>query len=135
MAHSLSYLMGAGEISDGDLEKIGAEIKEKRSSGSRKLVIPNESLPRYVEAIKEKLTPGFWNEIVGEKIHFIFKFADGSTREFDLSPNNEKEIDNLCAVFNNKTPNPVPNVYKYLLDNSFYHDLILEYYPDLINRK
>lgn len=132
---SLSFLMGGGDILDKELETLGVEIVQKDPDGDRSLRIPDESLPQYIELIKDKLTPRFWNEIVGEKeILFIFKFKDGSIKEQVLSPENERENDELCAEFNNEPPGKTHNVYKYISENKFYHDFMLEHYADLINR-
>ncbi len=135
MSNYLSYLMGAEEILDGELEDLNIDIVGKTESGSRKLNIPSEHLLEYVEIIKNKLTKGFWNEIVGnEEIIFIFKFKDGTVKELKLSTENESEIDKLCAKFNNESPNQIINVYKWLSENDFYHDFMLQHYSNLINR-
>ena len=136
MANNLSYLMGAEKIQDTELENFGIEIKDKTTDGYRMLVIPDDKLSQYIELIKAKMTNGFWNEVVGEKeIVFIFKFQDGHIEEYKLSPENEREIDKLCAGFNNEPPDKTANVYKYISDNKFYHDFMLEHYSDMINRK
>ena len=132
---NLSFLMGGLDISDKELEVLGIEIVQKNPDGDRSLRISEESLLQYIELIKTKLAPGFWNEIVGEKeILFIFKFKDGSVKEQKLSPENERENDELCAEFNNEPPGKTHNVYKYISENKFYHDFMLEHYADLINR-
>jgi hypothetical protein len=93
-------------------------------------------LSPYIELIKAKLDDGFWNEIVGAtEIIFIFKFRDGSIKKYRLSPENEREINDLCIKFNNEPPDLTPNVYKYISDNKFYHDFMMENYADMINRK
>lgn len=131
----LSYLMGAGEIQDQELKDLNVEVVGKTEGGSRKLKIPQEHLPEYIALVKDKLTEGFWNEIVGaEKIIFIFKFKGGSVKEYKLSPINESEIDQLCAEFNNESPDKTANVYKYISENDFYHDFMVEHYSNLINR-
>lgn len=128
--------MGADDIQDKELENLDIEIQDRTSDGIRMLVVPEEKLAQYIELIKAKLTNGFWNEIVGEKeIIFIFKFKDGHIKEYMLSPENEKEIDDLCIEFNNEPPDLTPNVYKYISDNKFYHDFMMEHYSDMINRK
>src|SRR3989344_4652650 len=128
---NLSFLMGGGDISDEELEALGIEILRKDPDGDRSLRISRESLPEYIKIIKAKLTAGFWNEIVGEKeILFIFKFKDGSIKEQILSPENERENDELCAEFNNEPPGKAHNVYKYISENKFYHDFMLEHYAD-----
>lgn len=127
--------MGAGDIQNKDLEALNIKFNERVESGSRKLEIPQENLSQYIELVKAKLDKGFWNEIVGSReIIFIFKFKDGSVKEYKLSVENEAEIDKLCAVFNNEPPDKIANVYKYLSENDFYHDFILEHYSDQINR-
>ncbi len=135
MPYYLSFLMGGANIQDSQLEALNIQIKEKDSDGDRKLIIPAENLVQYTELIKTGLTPGFWNEIIGaEKIIFIFKLKDGSVKEYKLSPENEQEIDKLCAELNNESPDKTANVYKYISENSFYHDFMLEHYRDMINR-
>lgn len=105
--------MGADKIQDKELKVLNIEIVETTESGSRKLKIPKEHLSEYIELKKNKLAEGFWNEIVGaDEILFIFKFKDGSVKEYKLSPDNESEIS----------------------ENDFYHDFMLEHYPRLINR-
>ena len=132
---NLSFLMGGGDISDGELEALGIEIVQKNPNGDRSLRISEECLPEYIKLIKAKLMTGFWNEIVGEKeILFIFKFKDGSIKEQALSPENERENDELCAEFNNEPPGKTHNVYKYISENKFYHDFMLQHYADLMNR-
>lgn len=136
LQYHLSYLMGAENIQDAELEYLDVKIKDKTSDGDRMLIIPNDKLSQYIKLIKVKLTNGFWNEIVGEKeIIFIFKFQDGHIEEYKLSLENEREIDKLCAEFNNESPDATINVYKWLSDNKFYHDFMMEYYTDMINRK
>ena len=132
---NLSFLMGGGDISDEEFEALGIEIVRKDPDGDRSLKISEEGLLQYTELIKAKLMPGFWNEIVGEKeILFIFKFKDGSIKVQKLSQENERENDELCAEFNNEPPGKTHNVYKYISENKFYHDFMLEHYADLINR-
>ena|SRR3989344_6297117 len=131
----LSFLMGGKEIQNEQLEDLGVKIVEKDSDGDRKLQIPQESLSGYLELIRSQLEPGFWNEVIGEKeIIFTFKFKDGQIKEYRLSPENESEIDKLCAELNNEPPEKTANVYKYISENSFYHDFMAQHYLDLINR-
>lgn len=125
--------MGADKITDKELGDLDVE---KDEDDDRALKIPKEKLPQYIELIKAKLSEGFWNEIIWEsEIIFIFKFKDGSIKEYRLSPENEQEIDKLCAELNNEPEDKTANVYKYISDNKFYHDFMLEHYADMINRK
>lgn len=132
----LSYLMGGDDISDEEIKLLDVSIEVKNDDGDRSLKIPAEKLPQYIELIKTKLSKGFWNEIIGaNEIIFIFKFDDSSIKKYILSPENEQEIDKLCAKFNNEPEDKTANVYKYISENKFYHDFMIEYYSDLINRK
>lgn len=107
-----SYLMGAENISDTDLEQVGVKVVGKTDSGSRKMEIPKDSLAGYIALIKTKLTNGFWNEIVGsKKILFIFRFKDGHVEEYTLSSENEQQVNKLCAEFNDELPEKTANVY------------------------
>ncbi|MDP3793003.1 MAG: hypothetical protein Q8Q89_04745 [bacterium] len=131
----LSYLMGADMIQDKELEDLGIKIEDKTPDGDRMIKISDKELAKYIELIKLKLANGFWNEIIGGKdIIFIFKFKDGSVKEYKLSADNEQEIDKLCAEFNNEPPVLTPNVYKYISDNKFYHDFMMKHYSDMVNR-
>lgn len=131
----LSYLMGADKISDHELTAFGIEIVGKTESGSRKLNIPPSAIKVYRDLIKEKITPGFWNEFLDEnEIQFIFKLEDGTIREYTLSPENEREINELCSKLNNEPPDKTANVYKYISGNDFYHDFMMEHYKEMIER-
>ena len=131
----LSYLMGVKNLSDRQLKEVGVKIESKNTDGDRTIKVPEEKLSGYIEIVKDSLNPGFWNEIIGaKKIVFIFKFKDGVIREYKLSPNNEKEISKLCTQFNNDPIEKTANVYKYISENKFYHDFMVEHYSDLINR-
>ena len=127
--------MGAEKIEDKELGDLDIKIEERDADGDRSIKILEEKLSQYIELVKNKLAEGFWNEIIGEKeILFIFKFKDGNIKEYELSPENEQEIDKLCAEFNNESPDKTANVYKYISDNKFYHDFMIEHYSDMINR-
>jgi len=131
----LSYLMGADDITDQELESINVEIVGKTDTGSRKLLIPEQSLKLYIQLITNKLNKGFWNEVVGaENILFVFRFEDGHVEQFTLSPENEQQIDALCAEFNNESPDKTANVYMYISENDFYHDFMMRHYRELIER-
>jgi len=127
--------MGANQIENQDLTDLGISIEKTMVDGDRTLKIPEEKLSQYIELIKAKLDSGFWNEVIGaEEIIFIFQFKNGSNKEYRLSAENEQEIDKLCAEFNNEPTDKTANVYKYISDNKFYHNFMLEHYADLINR-
>ena len=131
----LSYLMGAENMLDDEITSLSISIEEKDQNGHRSLKIPEEKLLQYIELVKTKLSKGFWNEIIGAKeILFIFKIEDGSIKEYKLSPENEQEIDKLCAKLNNEPADKTAHVYKYISENKFYHDFMIKHYSDLINR-
>jgi hypothetical protein len=131
---ALSYLMGADDIQDKDLENVGILIKSRTNSGSRKLEILKNYIPEYITLIVSKLNSGFWNEIVADdKIIFIFKHDDGSVKEYELTPENEREIALLCEEFNDEPSGKTTNVYKYLSENDYYHDYMMKYYADMVN--
>ncbi|MBI4032718.1 hypothetical protein HY374_03370 [Candidatus Berkelbacteria bacterium] len=131
----LSYLMGAEQIEDQELEALGVTIVGHAGHGNRKLKIPSQRVDDYRILIKEKMTPGFWNEFLDERaIHFIFKLKDHTVKEFTLSPDNEREIDTLCAQLNNEPPDKTANVYRYIADNDFYHDFMTKHYQALVER-
>jgi len=73
MSSYLSYLMGAENIQDAELEDLGVKIKDRTSDGDRMLVIPDDKLSRYVEFIKVKLANGFWNEVIFNKDNYKIK--------------------------------------------------------------
>lgn len=127
--------MGAEQIQDTEITTLNIEIKGKTDNGSRMLKIPEAKLSQYIKLVKDRLTNGFWNEVVGEQqIIFVFKFSDGSTKEYKLSLENEREIDTLCAQFNNESSDKTANVYKYISENDFYHDFMMKHYEAFINR-
>lgn len=131
----LSYLMGADKIEDRELLDLDVEITNDGTDGDRKLIIPADRLEDYFDLLKRKMTQGFWNEVIGaDQIVFLFKFEDGSLKRFVLSPENEKEINDLCVQFNNEPPDNTPNVYKYISENNFYHDFMVGHYGELIDR-
>ena len=135
MDQYLSYLMGGEDISDGDLTTLNIKIVDRTPEGYRMLKVPPAALNKYKELVRQKMTPGFWNEIVGsQEIIFLFRFKDGVIKEYVLSPDNEKEIDTLCAEFNNEPLDKTANVYKSIAENSFYHDFMLKHYAGFIDR-
>ncbi len=133
MPYYLSYLMGATKIQDKELQDLGIEIVGKSKSGSRKLQIPATTLIGYSSLIKKKLSKGFWNEVIGsESIKFIFKYKDGKTKEYTLSSYNEAEIGKLFSEFNGDSLDKTANVYKYISENDFYRDFVIEHYSNFL---
>lgn len=116
-----SYLMGASKITDEELKEIGVKIKKEED---RLLMIPQNKINDYIKIIEDKLDNGFWNEVVGNKIIFIFKLKNGQVKKFELNRDNQEEIAKLCAKFNNKEYKKEEDILEYLLDNKFYSDYV-----------
>jgi hypothetical protein len=127
--------MGASQIQDIDLINLGVEIVGTKPDGDRTLKIPEDNIEEYKELIRSSLDNGFWNDIVGEKeIIFIFKFKDGSIKEYILSDENEVEVSKLCSDFSGESEDKTANVRKFISGNSFYKDFMNEYYSDILNK-
>jgi leucyl-tRNA synthetase len=120
-----SYLMGAKNIADAELSAINVKILKKLESGSRSLEIPESSLIDYIRLIKEKLNSGFWNEIVGKEILFIFKDKTGKTEEIILTKNTSSKIERLGAEYNSEPYLGQASTWKWLAENETYKDLII----------
>jgi hypothetical protein len=120
----LSFLMGADAIADHELTDLGVKILKGAGTPFRGLLIPGGSLPAYTALIREKLTPGFWNDILGRKILFIFKLKDSSVRELALSDATRPEIARLCSSLNNDPIEKTSDMPRYLAGNPFYREAI-----------
>lgn len=125
----LSFLMGVDAIADDDLTDLGVKILERHGSAARGLLVPASSLSPYSALVRERLSPGFWNEIVGRQgILFIFKLTDGTVREFALSEATSSEISQLCSSLNDDPIEKTSDLPRYLSGNLFYKDLIAALY-------
>ena len=83
----LSFLMGADAIADHELTSLGVKILKGGGSAFRGLLIPEGSLSAYKALVREKITPGYWNDILGrQEILFIFKLTDGTVAVGDHAP-------------------------------------------------
>jgi hypothetical protein len=121
----LSFLMGAGAIADDELTSLGIKIVKGAGTPFRGLLIPAGSLPAYKVLIREKLTPGFWNDIVGlHQILFMFKLKDNTIRELELSETTRAEIARLCSSLNNDPIEKTSDMPGYLAGNPYYRELI-----------
>jgi hypothetical protein len=98
----LSFLMGAAAITDADLTNLGVTILERHGSSARGLLVPAASLPGYSAMVGEKLSPGFWNEVVGH----------------------QSQISRLCSSLNDDPIEATSDVPRYLAGNPFYRELI-----------
>ncbi|MCA9371720.1 leucine--tRNA ligase [Candidatus Woesebacteria bacterium] len=121
-----SYLMGADDISNKDLESIGVIIAEQKENNVRLLEIPKKSIEEYKKLIRKKLSSGYWNELVGEEIWFCFKDTKENISEYVYSEGNKKEIGKLCAEYNNDPLEKTQNLYLYLASNDWYINLMIQ---------
>jgi hypothetical protein len=121
----LSFLMGADAIADDELTSLGIKIVKGAGTPFRGLLIPEGSLPAYKGLIREKLTPGFWNDILGRReILFMFKLKDNTIRELELSEATRSEIARLCSSLNNDPIEKTSAMPRYLAGNPYYRELI-----------
>jgi len=121
----LSFLMGADAIADHVLTSLGVKLVNGAGTPFRGLLIPAGSLPAYKALIREKLTPGFWTDILGRReVLFIFKLKDNTIRELTLSDATRSEIARLCSSLNNDPIEKTSDVLRYLASNAFYTELI-----------
>ena len=108
-----SYLMGIKDITK--LKDEGFIIDEIDGDYGIKFEKNKEKI--YEDFVIENLGPGYWNEYLGEKFVFIFKFIDGSVKKYVYDKTNEEEIFKLCCEFAEYT---FPSFQQMLEDNSFY---------------
>jgi len=121
----LSFLMGVDAITDDNLTDVGVKILQRHGATARELLVPSASLASYTTLVREQLSPGFWNEIVGSReILFIFKLADSTVIEFALSESTAPQIAQLCSSLNGDALEKTSDVLGYLAENSLYRDLI-----------
>lgn len=119
-----STLMGGAQISDDQLKKIGVTVVS-RQSDARNIEVPADSFGDFQELIRQKLEPGFWNEVIGDDIWFCFKDTNGKCREFVLDQHNYDQVAQLCSQYS-KTPLEITqNLWKYLASNPWYIELII----------
>lgn len=118
-----SYLMGGKNITDKELVKLNIKIIEQTKSG-RKIEIPKRNILKYEELVKSKMEPGYWNEYVGDKIVFIFKEKNSQIMRYVLKTNNERDISDLAAKYNNQEVNPLL-VWNWLAEVDLYKDLVI----------
>jgi hypothetical protein len=63
----LSFLMGADAIADDELTDLGVEFLQGPGSAFRGILIPANRVSAYKAPMRLKITPCFWNDIVGHQ--------------------------------------------------------------------
>lgn len=120
-----SFLIGAAEITDADLTNLQIKITTTKTD-ARKLEIPTQSLTAYLKLVADKLEPGFWNEVVGDEVWFVFKHKSGKLEQFTLDQTNTEIIAKLCSEFNSDSIEKTSNLWLYLASNDWYTDLMVQ---------
>lgn len=117
--------MGASNVTDSDLLALKIEIIKDENPEVRKLIISKKSIEQYKKLIRQKLTNGFWNDLVGkDQIYFIFKLKNGKIIEYVYSENNREKIAELCTKLNKDPIEKTNKLLDYLAENPFYKDAV-----------
>ena len=125
----LSFLMGVDANTDADLTDLGVTILERHGAAARGLLVPAASLPGYEAMVGERLRPGFWNEVVGQReIFFIFKLEDGVLSRVAYSEATSSQIARMCSSLNGDPIETTSDVPRYLAGNPLYRDLIAAFH-------
>ena len=125
----ISLLMGAPDVTDAELIALGVEVLDRFGADVRGLLVPAGSLAAYQQLVREKLNPGFWNDLVGpDQILFVFKLRDGTLVELALSESNRGEIARLCSSLNGDPIEKTSDLPNYFAANPFYREAMVEYY-------
>ena len=125
----ISLLMGAPSLTDPELSEAGVVVLERFGSGVRGLLVGPASVLSYKQLVRERLQPGFWNDLVSQdEIVFIFKLADGSLREFTLSAHNQAEVSRLCSQLNSDSLERTSDLPSYFATNPFYRGIMISCY-------
>lgn len=108
-----SYLMGIKDISilrnqGFTIEKINADYG---------ITFTKDKEKEYEEFISNNLEPGYWNEYLGDKFVFIFKYPDNTVKKYIYTKDNEQEIFDLCCKF---AEYKFSSFIGMLMDNEFY---------------
>jgi hypothetical protein len=121
--------MGADAIADDELTSLGITFSQGTGSAFRWLLIPASGLSAYKGLVREKITPGYWYDIVGrQEILFVFKLPDGTFRELTFSEGTHSENAQLCSSLNKDPIERTSDVPRYLAGNPFYRELIAAFH-------
>jgi hypothetical protein len=117
--------MGADAIADHELAILGVRILQGAGTPFRGLLIPEGSRSAYEALVREKITPGYWNDVIGrQEVFFIFKLKDGTIRELTHSEATRSEIAHLCSSLNDDPIEKTSDLLEYLAGNPFYREVI-----------
>ncbi len=108
-----SYLMGVKDIT----ELLDHNFIVEEIDGDYGIRFTKDKENVYEEFVIKNLENGYWNEYLGDKFVFIFKFSDGKIKRYVYSKDNEEEILKLCSEF---AECEFPSFIQMLKDNSFY---------------
>lgn len=90
-----SYLIGVNNVT----ELIDAGFIIEEIDGDYGVKFPKDKEKQYEEFVIKNLMPGYWNEYLGDKFVFIFKFPNNTIKKYIYNQNNEQEIFKLCCEF------------------------------------
>lgn len=120
-----SILMGFKDISKRDLDALGIREVRAAKKTQRFIEIPEKSLSMFEKLIAKKMTPGFWNEYVGQgKVVFLFKDKKGVIERMELTLETDQRINHLSAAYNNQ-PEPRGSTWDWLSNVPFYAELFI----------
>ncbi len=121
----ISLLMGAPSLSEAELEAVGVEVLERFGPNLLGLLVARNSVEPYQRLVRERLQPGFWNDMVSrDEILFVFKLRDGTLVEFALADQNREEISLLCSELNGDPLEKTSDLPRYFAANPFYRDVM-----------
>lgn len=118
-----SYVMGIRDIEV--LKQNHFEVKQFGHHYG--IIFSDDQIEFYEKFICEQLQNGFWNEYLGKKIVFLFKFQDGTVKRFVFNDKNEQEILRLCCEFAGVEFSSILDM---LQENEFYRNLYFQQNED-----
>ncbi len=130
-----SFVMGAEAITEDDFKRINVSVFEKTDKGFYKVEIPRGQEADFEALMVEKMTPGFWNEYVGDEIVFLFKHKDGQVERLVMNEANLERIDRLACEFNDipyKPSDPENYINGAIAFNDWYRPLIVHIEPGVL---
>ena len=127
----LSFLMGADAIADDELTHLGINILKGAGSPFRGLLIPESTLAAYRALVRQKITPGFWNDIVGRPGCPLHLQARRRHHQEAGAPRRQRgPIRRRCSSLNKDPIAKTSDMPRYLSGNPFYRELIAAFHAD-----